>query len=96
MLTVTDQAVRAIRELTQQAGLPDDTGIRIAANAADDGQPAYGMEIAPEPLPTDMVVESEGARVFLDPVASAEFEDKELDAEIEGDTVRFQVLPSAR
>ena len=35
MLTLTDQAVSAIRDLTAQAGLPPETGLRIAPEDGD-------------------------------------------------------------
>ncbi|HEX6235230.1 MAG TPA: hypothetical protein VFZ63_19030 [Jiangellaceae bacterium] len=91
MLTLTTGAVAAIREITQQPGLPEDTGIRIASTAPSNGSPAFEIGVAAEPEPTDDVVESEGARVFLDPEASVAFEDKSLDADIDQDQIRFRI-----
>ena len=91
MLTLTTGAVAAIRDITQQPGLPEDTGVRIAATFAGNGSPAFEIAVAPAPEPTDEVIESEGARVFLDPEASAAFEDKALDADIDEDQVRFRI-----
>lgn len=91
MLTLTTGAVAAIREITQQPGLPDDTGIRIAATAPSNGSPAFEIGVAAQPEPTDDVVESDGARVFLDPEASVAFEDKSLDADVDQDQIRFRI-----
>jgi Fe-S cluster assembly iron-binding protein IscA len=91
MLTLTTGAVAAIREIIQQPGMPEDTGIRIASTSAGDGSPAFEIAVASMPEPADDVIESEGARVFLDPEASAAFEDKALDAEINKDQIRFRI-----
>jgi iron-sulfur cluster assembly protein len=91
MLTLTGDAVSAIRDITTQPGLPDHTGLRIAAAAAQNGAPAFEIAVASAPQPMDDVVESEGARVFLDPDASAALGDKALDAEVAEGTIRFRI-----
>jgi Fe-S cluster assembly iron-binding protein IscA len=91
MLTLTTGAVAAIRDITQQSGLPEDTGVRIAATSAGNGNPAFEIAVAAMPEPADEVIESDGARVFLDPEASVAFEDKALDAEIDEDQIRFRI-----
>lgn len=91
MLTLTTGAVAAIRDITQQSGLPEDTGVRIAATSAGNGSPAFEIAVAAMPEPADEVIESDGARVFLDPEASVAFEDKALDAEIDEDQIRFRI-----
>lgn len=92
MLTLTDDAVSAIRALTAQPGLPADTGLRIASTAAtDDGIPTFELALAAAPQPDDHVIETSGVRVFLDPEAQAAFDDKALDAETDEESVRFQV-----
>lgn len=92
MLTLTDDAVTAIRQLTSQPGLPADTGLRIATTAAsDDGIPTFELALAAAPQPEDQVLEKSGVRVFLDPEAQAAFDDKSLDAETDEESVRFQV-----
>lgn len=92
MLTLTTGAVAAIREITHQPGLPEDTGVRIAATAAGNGGgSAFEIAVASTPEPADDVVEAEGARVFLDPEASAAFDDKALDAEIDEGQIRFRI-----
>lgn len=91
MLTLTGDAVSAIRDITTQPGLPDQTGLRIATSAAADGGPAFEIAVASAPQPADDVVEAEGARVFLDPDASAALDDKALDAEVAEDTIRFRI-----
>jgi len=44
MLTLTDSAVTAIRNLTSQPELPDETGLRIMSQ--DQGGPAFQVTLA--------------------------------------------------
>ena len=73
MLTLTDQAVTAIRNLTARAGLPPETGLRIAP---EDGEPrGLALSLADAPQTADV-------HVFVQPEASAVLDDKALDAQI--------------
>ena len=91
MLTLTGKAASTIREITSRPGLPDDTGLRIASPATSDGGPAFEIAVSAAPAPSDSVIEEEGARVFLDPEASAALDDKALDVEVGGGLIRFQI-----
>ena len=51
MLTLTDSAVTAIRNLTSQPELPDDTGLRIMSQ--DEGGPAFQVTLADSPVQGD-------------------------------------------
>lgn len=76
MLTLTANAAQAIRDLTASA--PQEGGIRISSQG--EGASSLTLSIAAQPEPADAVVEEEGARVYLDPVAATVLEDKSLDA----------------
>ena len=90
MLTLTDNASTAIKNLTDQTAVSDDTGLRIST--ADDTTGSLKVELTPTPEPTDKVVEDAGARVFLEERAAAVLSDKVLDAQLDGDgSVRFAV-----
>ncbi|GAA4508750.1 MULTISPECIES: iron-sulfur cluster biosynthesis family protein [Nonomuraea] len=78
MLTLTANAAQAIRNLTAGAPEPAQGGIRIASS--DDDASSLTLSLATAPEPADAVVESEGARVYLDPVAATVLDDKSLDA----------------
>jgi Fe-S cluster assembly iron-binding protein IscA len=80
MLTVTDNAVTAIRSLTAQPEVPDGAGLRIAT---DPSAGALQLTVAPEPQEGDRVVDSEGARLFLDTDAALLLDDKALDATVD-------------
>jgi iron-sulfur cluster assembly protein len=88
MLTLTDSAVTAIRNLTSQPELPEDTGLRIMSQ--DEGGPAFQVTLAESPVAGDQVIESSGARVFLEPGAAVALDDKSLDAQVDDQgTVAF-------
>ncbi|MDR8410267.1 Fe-S cluster assembly protein HesB [Nonomuraea sp. 3-1Str] len=78
MLTLTENAAQAIRDLTASAPEPSQSGVRIASQGQDTG--TLTLSLAHQPEPTDAVVETEGARVYLDPVAATVLDDKALDA----------------
>ena len=88
MLTLTDSAVTAIRNLTSQPELPEDTGLRIMAQ--QEGGPAFQVTLAESPAAGDQVIETAGARVFLEPGAAVALDDKSLDAQVDDQgTVAF-------
>ena len=90
MLTLTDSAVTAIRTLTSQPELPEDTGLRIMAQ--DEAGPSFQVTLAETPVAGDQVIEENGARVFLEANAAAALDDKALDAQVDDEgTVAFTV-----
>lgn len=95
MLTLTDSAVSAIRDLTSQPQLPEQTGLRIMAQ----GEGAQSLELAltEGPAAGDQVVEEGGARVFVEPAAATVLADKALDAEVndQGD-LAFRIADQPR
>ncbi|MCK2219116.1 Fe-S cluster assembly protein HesB [Actinomadura sp. ATCC 31491] len=78
MLTLTANAAQAIRDLTATAPEPAQSGIRISSEG--ESANALTLSLATAPEPADAIVESEGARVYLDPVAATVLDDKSLDA----------------
>lgn len=94
MLTLTDNAVTAIRALTSQPEQPPDTGLRITEQG--EGVPAFQLSLAETPVAGDQVIESDGARVFLTEGAAEALADKSLDAEVNNrGGVAFSVGPQA-
>jgi iron-sulfur cluster assembly protein len=89
MLAVTDNAATAIRDITSQEAVPPGSGLRIAAD--DDGN-SLTLSLATQPVDGDQVVDSAGARLFLDRMAAMLLDDKELDVTVDptGD-VQFAV-----
>ena len=83
MLTLTQNAVRAIRSLTAQEGEAAESGLRIMSGG--DQASTLQLTLAPTPLAGDEVVEADGARVFLEPAAAGVLSDKSLDAAVDDD-----------
>lgn len=77
MLTITENAVTEIRNLTQLPEAPKDAGLRIAT---DPEAGALTLSLAPAPEAEDTVLDNEGARLFLDTAANTMLEDQTLDA----------------
>lgn len=94
MLTITQNAAEAIKGIVQMSELPDEGGLRIAAQdpSVDSGPPSFELTLAPEPDDADEVLQEEGAQIFLEPKAASYLDDKVLDAQIETDRVNFTVL----
>ncbi|MEV0727656.1 MULTISPECIES: adhesin [Polymorphospora] len=80
MLTLTDNAVTVIRDLTTQQEVPEGAGLRIAT---DTSAGALTLGLADQPAQGDQVVDDSGARIFLDPEAAQILDDKALDASVD-------------
>lgn len=92
-MILTDNAVEVIHDLTDGEGAIAVAGVRIAADPTGD---ALTVEPVEEPLEGDEVVESLGARVFLDSDAADLLDDKALDASVDDDgAVQFAVINRA-
>lgn len=82
MLTLTDTASTAVKTIAERAlGQDADGGLRISST--DDA--GYAVAIATAPEATDVVVENDGAHVFLEKTASDALTDKVLDAQLDTD-----------
>ncbi len=84
MLTLTDNAVSAIRTLTSQQEPQEpagpDSGLRIMAQGEE--ATSFQLALTEGPIAGDQVVEEGGVRVFVDPAAAAVLDDKALDAQL--------------
>ncbi|SDY62396.1 hypothetical protein [Herbiconiux ginsengi] len=86
MLTLTENAGAVVKNLadrTLAASGDVDTategGLRISTAEREN----FEVAVAPRPHPTDQVVESSGARVYLEPEAADALSDKVLDAQVD-------------
>ena len=95
MLTLTHEAARAIRELTEPESAD---GVRIHAGSkrfSRDAAPSIQVEVASWPGVEDTVLEVAGARLFLDPETLKALDDKILDADLtSGEETRFALYRS--
>jgi iron-sulfur cluster assembly protein len=95
LLTITSDAVDAIKTAIESIGAPDSAGVRIStATQSHNGTgPAIELSLVQEPLIEDEVLEDEGAHVYLAPEVSTMVSDKTLDADYEpGGEIRFSLL----
>jgi Fe-S cluster assembly iron-binding protein IscA len=84
MLVLTEAAAEVVKSVTGPPQAPEGTGLRISQSAPElSGERSLELAAAAQPGATDQVVESAGARVFLDPPAAAYLDDKVLDAEVD-------------
>ncbi|MFG1700293.1 Fe-S cluster assembly protein HesB [Nonomuraea sp. NPDC049309] len=79
MLTLTDNAVVAIRDLLVGENVPAEAGLRIAPKADKAG--TLEVTLASMPHAGDQVVEKEDVRVFVAEEAVRILDDKSLDAQ---------------
>lgn len=79
VLTLTDKAAERVLELTRAAG--EDAGIRIGVKKGGCAGMEYTLELAESPKRGDDIVESAGARVFVDPSATLFLLGTQLDVE---------------
>lgn len=80
MLVLTDTASTVIETLVAREGDPQSAGLRIDSGGPQSNE--FAVAVMPTPQPGDQVVESGGARVFLEPNASVALDSKVLDAKV--------------
>ncbi|MFW6090314.1 MAG: Fe-S cluster assembly protein HesB [Actinomycetota bacterium] len=79
---MTDNAAFAIRTLAGQTDTPDATGVRISPATEEGGSAELALSVTEGPSPEDQVIESQGARLFLDSDVADSLADKALDAQV--------------
>jgi iron-sulfur cluster assembly protein len=82
MLTLTDNATTIVKELSGQLEPEGQAGLRISTEA---DKSTFAVAVTPAPEPADQVVESSGARVFLEQTAADSLADKVLDASVDAE-----------
>ncbi|GAA1698280.1 hypothetical protein GCM10009808_14710 [Microbacterium sediminicola] len=87
MLTMTDSAATAVKNIVARVPDAGDGGLRIRDSGDGTG---FELSVAPAPESEDTVVATSGAKVFLDEAANLALVDRILDAEVSQDgSVRF-------
>jgi Fe-S cluster assembly iron-binding protein IscA len=94
LLHITPAAAEAIHAITRS--VPGSAGVRITTlpQASTNGSgpvAVFDFYPTPEPGDGDEIVEEQGVQVFLEQEVVPLLDDKLLDAELEGDEVRFTV-----
>ena len=80
MLALTENVTEIVKQLAQE--VPEVSGLRIAAEA--DGQ-SLAISPADQAAQDDLVVEQDGATVYLDAPAAVMLDDKVLDGGVDED-----------
>ena len=89
MLLVTVAAVEAILRLMETEGA---NGLRLHVGSRRFSRvAAIQIEVAFAPDVEDIVLEVDGARLYLDPETHKVVDDKVLDADLTGDEPRFMI-----
>lgn len=65
-ITLSDAAVRRIKKIA--AGEGERAGLRVAVLGGGCSGFSYDLQLAKAPEPEDLVIERDGARLFVDPV----------------------------
>ncbi len=78
MITLTDNAVKAIKRLQAQTNRPS-MAIRLAVTGGGCAGLSYKVDMADEPQEKDRVFEKDGVRVFIDPKSYLYLAGSELD-----------------
>ena len=91
MLALTESAKEAVRQMVDTEEAPEGSGLRITAEPAAEGEASLALELTPKPAAGDAVVEEDGARVFLDPIAASLLDNKLLDATEHDDHIHLTV-----
>jgi iron-sulfur cluster assembly protein len=100
MLSLTPTAAEVVNAIVSQEGLPDTAGVRITSEqgpaSTNGSSPGHDIRLAvvESPEVDDEVVE--GAPIYVESGETAELlEDKVLDADLQGEEVRFRLMPQA-
>ncbi|GAB3618719.1 hypothetical protein GCM10027416_32760 [Okibacterium endophyticum] len=91
MLTLTENASTIVKTIATQTTGTEDGGLRISSSQDPDAGD-FAVAVAGAPESGDEIVESSGARVFLEENAAVQLSDKVLDAEVNAEgAVRFAI-----
>ena len=93
MLAMTEAAAEVVKSVTSDPHIPEGAGLRITSSTEDPQNPgALQVTAAERPAENDQVIESAGARVFLEPQAAAYLDDKVLDAQVDEEGMTHLLL----
>ena len=80
MVELSADAAELIRTLVADTDLPQSAGLRMGT---DDQTQALAMNLEPEPHEADVVVEHDGASLFISPGAASRLDDQTLHAQLD-------------
>jgi iron-sulfur cluster assembly protein len=83
MLVLTESAAEVVKSVTSAQQDLDAAGVRITAGPEPEDTAALQLALAAGPSEDDQVIETAGARVFVESQAAVYLEDKVLDARLD-------------
>lgn len=81
MLQLSQSAATALAEAREEQDLPEDTGVRVSAESASEGEVALSLSFSDEPAEGDQVSEQEGTRLFVAPEVAGSLAESVIDIE---------------
>lgn len=87
MLGVTDSAVKELKKIIVDSNV---TGIRVFASQGCCG-PSYGFDLTENGNDGDSLLEKDGLKIFIDPVASNSLDNATIDFMEEGSHKGFMI-----
>lgn len=95
MLELTTGTAEVIRNLVEQADLPEGAGVRVQlGKAAENGaSPGFVLALVDRPEDGDEEITEGEARVYVDQQGARILDDAALDAHVEGSDVTFSLMP---
>ena len=78
-ITLTEKAATKVKQLFQQQGSPEGTGLRVKVVGGGCSGMSYELAVETAPTPADKVFESQGIRIFLDPKSAMFVTGTEID-----------------
>ena len=93
MLAITEDAATAIDSIVASSGLPQGAGLRITqelnTQGGQEGRTDLRLSVVESAEEGDKVLED--VQIFLEPAAAEFLDNKLLDADVDGDEVRFSL-----
>ncbi len=93
MLAITEDAAAAIDSIVASSGLPQGAGLRITqeVNTESEGKARTDLRLSLVESAEEGDEVLEGAQIFLEPEAAGFLDNKLLDADVDGEQVRFSL-----
>jgi iron-sulfur cluster assembly protein len=93
VLAITEDAATAVNSIVTSSGLPEGAGLRITqeVNTETEGGKRTDLRLSLVESAEEGDEVLEDAQIFLEPDAATFLDDKLLDADVEGDEVRFSL-----
>ena len=79
MLQITHAAAELLSEIRKEQQVPDDHGLRVFAETANEDEVSIGLGFTDTPAAGDQVTEQEGLKVFVAPEVAAPLTDTTID-----------------